>query len=151
MATLQRIRNRAGLLVAIIIGLALVAFILGDMLRSGSSLLRPQQLEVADINGESVQYPDFQKRIEEIARNLQNEHRSTQLDDNAWVQVREQAWQNLVREIVMSEVYDDLGLTVTSDELFDMVQGVQPAPQSSNNFSVTHKPDKLTKLLFFNS
>ena len=33
MATLQNIRNRAGLLVAIIIGLALVAFILGDMLQ----------------------------------------------------------------------------------------------------------------------
>ncbi len=67
MATLQKIRNRAGLLVAIIIGLALVAFILGDMLRSGSSLLRPEQMKVAEINGESVQYPDFQKRIEEMA------------------------------------------------------------------------------------
>jgi hypothetical protein len=31
MATLQNIRNRAGLLVAIVIGLALFAFILGDM------------------------------------------------------------------------------------------------------------------------
>ncbi len=37
MATLQNIRNKAGLLVAIVIGLALFAFILGDMMGSGSS------------------------------------------------------------------------------------------------------------------
>ena len=35
MATLQNIRNRAGILVAIVIGLALVAFILGDALQQG--------------------------------------------------------------------------------------------------------------------
>ena len=38
MATLQKIRTRAGVLVAIIIGLALFAFILGDLLQSGSSI-----------------------------------------------------------------------------------------------------------------
>ncbi len=153
MATLQRIRNRAGLLVAIIIGLALVAFILGDMLRSGSSLLRPQQLEVADINGESVQYPDFQKRIEEIAEIYKMNTGSTQLDDNAWVQVREQAWQNLVREIVMSEVYDDLGLTVTSDELFDMVQGsnLHPIIQQLFRNPQTGQVDKTAVLQFLKS
>jgi peptidyl-prolyl cis-trans isomerase D len=128
MATLQKIRNRAGLLVAIIIGLALVAFILGDMIRSGSSLLKPGQLEIADINGESVSYPDFQKKVDELAEIYKMNSGKTQLDEDAWAQVREQAWQNLVRELVMSDVYDDLGLTVTSDELFDMVQGANLHP-----------------------
>ena len=35
MATLQKIRTRAGLLVAIVIGISLAAFILGDMLKIG--------------------------------------------------------------------------------------------------------------------
>ena len=68
MATLQRIRNRAGLLVAIIIGLALVAFILGDLLKTGSSLLSSSQMEIGDINGTSVQYTDFQTLVEETSR-----------------------------------------------------------------------------------
>ncbi len=123
MATLQRIRNRAGLLVAIIIGLALVAFILGDMLRTGSSLLRPSQMEVADINGTSVQYPDFQKKIEETAEIYKMNSGRAQIDENAWVQIREQVWQDVVREAVMGDVYEELGLTVTADELFDLVQG----------------------------
>lgn len=153
MATLQRIRNRAGLLVAIIIGLALVAFILGDMLRSGSSLLRPQQLEVAEINGESVQYPDFQRRIEKMAEIYKMNTGSTQLDDNTWVQVREQAWQNLVREIVMSEVYEDLGITVTSDELFDLVQGanLHPIVQQLFRNPQTGQVDKTAVLQFLKS
>lgn len=38
MATLQKIRNRGGVLVSIVIGLALVAFIVGDALSSGPVL-----------------------------------------------------------------------------------------------------------------
>ncbi|WP_372776258.1 SurA N-terminal domain-containing protein [Mangrovibacterium sp.] len=123
MATLQRIRNRAGILVAIIIGLALVAFILGDILNASSSLLRPNQLRIAEINGESVQYPDFQRKVEETAEIYKMNTGQTQLDDNAWAQIREQVWQEYVREAVMDPAYEELGLAVTGDELFDLVQG----------------------------
>ncbi|MGQ8335965.1 peptidylprolyl isomerase [Sunxiuqinia sp. A32] len=153
MATLQKIRNRAGLLVAIIIGLALFAFILGDLLRSGSSLMRPQQLEVAEIDGESVQYPDFQKQIEELADIYKMNTGNNQLDDNAWTQVREQAWQKVVRDIVMGDVYEDLGITVTSDELFDMVQGnnLHPIIQQLFRNQTTGQVDKTAVLQFLKS
>ncbi len=52
MATLQNIRNRAGLLVAVVIGLALFAFILGDMMGSGSSSMGKRS--VAEINGKGI-------------------------------------------------------------------------------------------------
>ena len=153
MATLQNIRNRGGLLVAIIIGLALVAFILGDILNSGSSLLRPNQMEVAEIDGESVQYPDFQRQVEEMAEIYKMNTGSTQLDENTWVQIREQAWQSLVREIVMSDIYEDLGLTVTSDELFDMVQGnnLHPIIQQLFRNPQTGQVDKSAVLQFLKS
>ena len=126
MATLQKIRNRGGILVAIIIGLALVAFILGDMLKTGSTLMRPNQMEVAEINGESVQYPDFQKRIEELSEVYKMNMGVSQLDENAWTQIREQAWQAVLQELVMGEVYEDLGIDVSSEELFDLIQGANP-------------------------
>lgn len=153
MATLQKIRNRAGLLVAIIIGLALVAFILGDMIRSGSSLLRPGQLEIADINGESVSYPDFQKKVDELAEIYKMNSGKTQLDDDAWTQVREQAWQNLVRELVMGDVYKDLGITVTPDELFDLVQGknLHPIIQQLFRNPQTGQVDRSAILRFLKS
>ena len=43
MATLQTIRNRGGLLVSIVIGLALIAFIVGDALNSGSRIFNSQR------------------------------------------------------------------------------------------------------------
>lgn len=123
MATLQKIRNRAGILVAVVIGLALFSFILSDLFQSGSSLFQRSKMQVAEIDGESIQYPDFQKRIEELGEIYKLNNGGNQLDENSWFQVREQAWQNLVREIVMGETYKSLGIGVSSEELYDMVQG----------------------------
>ncbi len=123
MATLQTIRTKAGLLIAIIIGLSLAAFILGDLFQSGTSFLNRNQLEIGEVNGESVQYPDFQRKVEELGEIYKQNTQQTQLDENGWVQVREQTWQSTVQEIVMNEVYEDLGIEVSSDELYDMIQG----------------------------
>ena len=128
MATLQKIRTRAGLLIAIVIGISLAAFILGDLLQSGSSILQRSQLEVGEINGESIQYQQFQKQVEELGEIYKQNLQQSQLDENNWAQVREQTWQTMVQEIVMGDVYDDLGIDVSSDELFDMLQGANLHP-----------------------
>lgn len=128
MATLQTIRTKAGLLVSIVIGLSLAAFILGDMFQSGNSLFQKDRLEVGEIDGESVQYPDFQKQVEELAEIYKMNTQQNQLDENTMVQVREQTWQNQIREIVMGDVYEKLGIDVSSDELFDMLQGTNLHP-----------------------
>jgi len=94
MATLQNIRNRGSLMVAIVIGLALGAFILGDMLNSGSNLMKPSQMKIAEINGESVQYPDFQKKVEELSEIYKSNAQQTQIDENTLEQIREQVWPN---------------------------------------------------------
>ena len=134
MATLQKIRTKAGLLVAIVIGISLAAFVLGDMLKSGSSIMRKGQMEIGEIDGESVQYPDFQKKLEELGEIYKRNTQQDQLDENSWVQVREQAWQGFVSEIVMGDVYDELGIKISSDELFDMIQGTNLHPIIQQNF-----------------
>ena len=126
MATLQKIRTKAGLLVAIVIGFSLAAFILGDLLKGGSSMFQRNRLEVGVIDGESIQYPDFQKEVEELGEIFKQNYQTTQLDDKAWTQVRDQAWQRQIRNIVMGAVYDDLGIEISSDELFDLIQGANP-------------------------
>ncbi|MFW5822130.1 MAG: peptidylprolyl isomerase [Tangfeifania sp.] len=123
MATLQTIRTRAGLLVAIVIGISLAAFILGDMFQGGSTLFQRDRLEVGEVDGESIQYPEFQREVEELGEIHRMNNDESQLDEDTWVQVREQTWENTVREIIMSDVYENLGITVSSDELFDMLQG----------------------------
>jgi peptidyl-prolyl cis-trans isomerase D len=135
MATLQTIRTKAGLLVAIVIGISLAAFILGDLLSGGTSIMNKNQMKIGEINGESIQYPEFQRQVEELGEIYKQNTQQSQLDENSWVQVREQTWQNTVQNIVMSDVYKDLGIEVSSDELYDMLQGANLHPIIQQLFS----------------
>jgi len=128
MATLQKIRNSAGILIAGIIGLALFSFILSDLFQSGSSLFNRTKSEIVTIDGESVQYTDFQKKVDELGEIYKSNSGKSQVEEAEWVQIRDQVFQNFLREKLMGKIYDKLGLAVTSEELFDLMQGSNPHP-----------------------
>jgi len=115
-------------MIAIVIGLALGAFILGDMLNSGSNLMRPSQMKIAEIDGESVQYPEFQKKVEELSEIYKMNSQQNQIDENTWEQIREQVWQGYLQENILGKATENLGITVGAEELFDLVQGANPHP-----------------------
>ena len=73
MATLERIRQRSGLLL-IVIGLAMLAFILTDLFSSGNSMFRNDANIVGEIDGKKVDYREFTSRIEERIALLQNQN-----------------------------------------------------------------------------
>ncbi|HWS01642.1 MAG TPA: peptidylprolyl isomerase, partial [Prolixibacteraceae bacterium] len=126
MATLEKIRNRAGIGITIFIGLALAAFVLGDAVQSGSSIMRGNQQEIAEIAGESVDYKVFQQKVDDLSNIYKMNSGSTSLDQKTTDQIIEQTWMGLVRNITMKEIYAKLGIDVTSNELFDLVQGENP-------------------------
>lgn len=113
---------------AIVIGISLAAFVLGDMFQGGSSLLQGNQMKVGEVNGETIQYPEFQREVERLGDIYRMNTQQNQLDEQTWVQVREQTWQNIVREQVMTDVYERLGISISSEELFDMLQGTNLHP-----------------------
>ncbi len=126
MATLEKIRNRAGIGITIFIGLALAAFVLGDAVKSGSSIMRGSQQEIAKIAGKSVDYKEFQKKVDDLSDIYKMNSGSTSLDQKTMEQIREQTWMSLVRNITMKDIYENLGIAVTSNELFELVQGENP-------------------------
>ncbi|MGE4289797.1 MAG: SurA N-terminal domain-containing protein [Salinivirgaceae bacterium] len=128
MATLQKIRNNAGLLVSIIIGLALLSFILGDLFSSGNPM-QSSQTEVAEIAGQAVSIQLYQSRIDENIENFKRNTGQSSLDQATMDQLQEQTWEQLVREYLMQGTFEDLGIGVSGQELFDMVQGNQIAPE----------------------
>ena len=127
MATLEKIRNKAGLLV-IVVGLALFAFIIGDFLNSGSTYMRQSQDQVAKINGSIIHYQDYIDRIEEMSQIYKMQSNSGTLTEEQIIQVRQNVYDAMVNEIVLNSALDKLGISVTSDELFDMVQGENISP-----------------------
>lgn len=123
MATLEKLRNRAGTLVAVVIGLALLAFILGDLFGSGGSLFSRNQFEIAEISGKSIPYQTYQERVDHIAELNKVSRRVNALDEQTMENIREEVWNQLVQEFVLSSNYKNLGIAVSPSELFDMVQG----------------------------
>ncbi len=126
MATLQKIRNRAGIAIAIFIGMALAAFILGDLFKSTSSIQRGNQMELAEIDGKTVTYPEFQAKVDELSDIYKMNSGKTSLDLQTTEQIKEQTWQSVVRNLTMKDIYEELGIAVSSSELFEMVQGKEP-------------------------
>ncbi len=129
MATLQSIRDKAGVLVAVIIGLALLAFVLGDFFGQGSgpSFRSKKIFEIAEINGKSISYQLFDERVQNLTEIYKLTGQTT-MDEETVESIREQTWQQLIREYVLYDELEELGVTVSSDEMFDLVQGTEPHP-----------------------
>ncbi|HQH41268.1 MAG TPA: SurA N-terminal domain-containing protein, partial [Bacteroidales bacterium] len=128
MATLEKIRNRIGVLAAILIGFSLLAFILGDLLTSGQSIFRQSQMNVGVINGNSIRYEEYNALVEEMS-NIYKANMNTQaLDETMMENVREQVWQQLLQENILGPENKKLGIAVSSEELYNMVAGPNPHP-----------------------
>jgi peptidyl-prolyl cis-trans isomerase D len=135
MATLERIRNRAGLLVAVIIGMAIFAFVLQDLLTGGRTAFKRTRLTFAEIDGKSLQYDDYASRVDKLSEYYQLRIGKSSLDEQTMESIREQTWQDMVREYVTMDEYRELGISVSTDELMDMVQGRNPHPIITSLFS----------------
>lgn len=133
MAQLETIRQK-GPLVALVIGIALLAFILGDLVRSGKFIFNKSELVVAEIAGNSVEYPDFQRKIEEVSE-IYRSRSGGSLDQQTAERIRMQVWEQVVRENVLESEYDELGVDVSSGELSDMVLGKNIDPTVKQLFS----------------
>ncbi|WP_099463252.1 peptidylprolyl isomerase [Parabacteroides provencensis] len=127
MATLEKIRSKAGLLV-LVVGLALFAFIIGDFLNSGSTYFRQTQERVAEVDGEVVKIQDYQARVDEMAEMYKMQTGSNSLPEEYMSQIRQSVFDAIVQEIVLDEATAKLGMVVTPEELFDMVQGENISP-----------------------
>lgn len=128
MATLQTIRNRGGLLVSIVIGLALVAFIVGDALNSGASIFNSQRNEVGEIAGESISIMDYQNLVNKNLELVKLTNNGMSLSEDQQRMIRENTWQQMINERLMGQEYEELGITVTGEELYDMMLGDNMAP-----------------------
>jgi len=127
MATLQKIRNKAGLL-ALIIGLALFAFIIGDFLNSGSSLFRQSQQKIAKIGDYTLDYKVYEARIAEMDQVYKIQTGQNTMDDAINGQIRESVYESIVREQLLDQQAAQLGISVTGKEIFSMINGANVHP-----------------------
>lgn len=120
MATLEKIRNRAGLLIGVI-GVALLAFIVGDGLRSGSTLLQLGQNAALVIDGNKINIEDYSQRLSEMQEFA--EANGQRLTDEQRMELNNQLAQEYVQSIALENQTEALGIKVTPEELIALVTG----------------------------
>lgn len=116
MTALGKIRSK-GILLIIIIGLGLFAFIAEEAFRSCNGIKGQNSQQIGEILGEKIYVQDFQKLLEEYQDAMKLTMRTDNLSEDQLNQLKDQVWQQLVSERVMKEDCKKLGLTVTEDEL----------------------------------
>lgn len=134
MALIGTLRNKMGKIVVGAIMLTMVAFIGTDLIGNSTLFGGGQDQDIAEIAGESISNTKFQNKVDELSYNFAlNTGRNPVQQEIE--QIRNQAWNALILEHAYEKQFEKLGITVTSTELVDMVQGTNISPQIMQFFS----------------
>lgn len=136
MATLEKIRSK-GVLLIVVVGIALLSFIIGDFLTQGSSFFNQARETVAEINGEKINIAEYQELIDQITVFQKYETGMQDIDEATMQQMRAFVWDQYVREQLLNEEAEKMGLTVTKEELSDRLIGnnIHPMIQQRRFFA----------------
>ena len=125
MASLQRIRNHGALLIAIV-GLAMLAFILGDFLNSGSSFFNRSRENVGVIEGQKIHYTEYEAAKDQLTEVYKIESGRSDFDEDMSAQIRNQVWNMLMMDYTLRAQAKKIGMDVTVDELSELCIGENP-------------------------
>jgi peptidyl-prolyl cis-trans isomerase D len=122
MALINKIRERSGLAIGLV-AIAMGFFIVGtDILGPNSAILGNNKTDVGEIAGETIERERYQAQIDQIKYNYTVNYGRNPSESEMY-SIRQQAWDYLIVKVAFQEQYDELGLQVTDDEQWDMVQG----------------------------
>ncbi len=123
MAILNKIRQKTAILI-FIIAMALFAFILSSLFTNSDALFSKSQNTVATINGKDISRESFMAKVE--ARQRQSRGQSSS-------QVMNAVYEAEVRQAVMEEQFNVLGLTVEPEQMRDLLKtSLATSPQFQN-------------------
>jgi len=127
MSALQFLREKAGVLVAGVIGVSLLLFVVSDFFGNGRGqrMKMKKYYEIGEIGGDMVQYQDYEQRLQNLTEIYKLSGR-TNLDEATIETMREQTWQQMVREKILDSQYEKLGIGVSTEEVDELVLGNNP-------------------------
>ena len=116
MVSLNTLRTQFGVVLSVVIGGALLAFILSLKTEMGFSGNDP---EVGEVNGDEIHYSEFLAAYEDVKTQMGGDN----FDYNQSAQAVSMAWQSLLTDRVFVPGFEKLGLTVVPAERKAMLQG----------------------------
>ena len=121
--TLNDIRNRSGLLI-LVIGVAMLGFILTDLMNSGTSLFQKSQNLLLKVDDTEVTFTNFEKELERsINVKFANNLGSVNINDAQRNNERDLLWDQQIEEILFDEKFANSGIMVGDKESWDLISG----------------------------
>ncbi|MCX2573990.1 SurA N-terminal domain-containing protein [Pedobacter sandarakinus] len=152
MGLMTFLRNRAGYILVFAIGFAIVAFLVGDAINVGKPFWSANQKVVGSVDGNEINIDDFQPKVDQSLNQFKQQYGGS-LNPQMTSMAVDQAWNAELAKVLLSKEYDRLGLTVSEDELLDLLQGQNPSPLIKQYFSnpQTGQLDRATLMNFLKS
>lgn len=136
MATLEKIRSK-GILIIIVVGIALISFIVGDFLTQGATVTGRSRERVAEINREKINIAEYQEMLNQITIFQKYESGQPEIDEQTMSQMRAYIWDQMIAERLLWAQAKKLGLEVTTEELSERLIGnnIHPLIQQRRFFA----------------
>ena len=129
MATLENIRKR-GLLLSIVIGGSLLAFILGGI--DFQTMFGDSRTTVGTVEGNEISIQEYEARIDEMTTFYKMEMGQSSLDENTTRQVQNSVWNTFLHEQLIGSQCEELGIVVTDEEITKQLTGDVPHPMMAS-------------------
>lgn len=128
MVSLNTLRTKFGVILSVVIGVALLAFILSLKTEMGFTGNDPK---VGVMNGEKINYSEYYTEYEQI-RQQSGAQESTEEQSAALANA---TWQSLFTKHVLEPALDEMGITFTDAERIAMLSGEQFSQTLYNAFA----------------
>lgn len=135
MGIMSFLRNRLGLIMVIVIGLALFAFIIGEVVHYGSSFMNGDRTTIGEVNGDKINYEDFAAKLDQNMQNFKQQSGQASLNPQMVSYVQQNTWNQQISQIILQKQIGKLGLTVGDNESISLVQGSNPSQQIIQAFT----------------
>ena len=128
MATLEKIRTRAGVFISVIIGIALISFIINPEDIQRYFMMGSSKNSVGKIAGETIPYMEYRNRLDAQTDlyKLMSGNDRLNIDEQTNEQLRNVVWDSYIRNYILHEEYKKVGIALSDDEFIDMIIGDNP-------------------------
>ena len=126
MAAIGKIRSWGTVLI-VVIGLALFAFIAEEFVRSTESMRNDSRQQIGEVMGKNISVQEFQALLDEYQEVIKMTQGRENLSEEELNQVKDMVWNTYVQNTIIEHEAEELGLTVTDQELQNVLkEGTNP-------------------------
>jgi len=116
------------------IAVVLALFVLEPLLQQGSAIFgASSRTVVGSIDGTDIKYDEFNNKVEQTSAQFKQQYGGV-MNPQMQAMAVDQVWQSEVASVVLGKEFERVGLSISSDELFDLVQGKNPSPLITQYF-----------------